>query len=130
MRVFLIIAILFITACAIKSPQSLSEEKPVFTYNGKISSFPALTECIFEKLEKFPVVAQLFDFEDKTLPVQIRQFSDNAELYQAIQSRTLSLIKLQKISSNKAQAKLYVSTGLYSDNVKDNYPTLIKDCFK
>ena len=80
-------------------------------------------------MDKFPAISQLFDFEDKTLPVHIRQFSDNAEMYQIIQSTTISLIKLQKVSAKEVEVNLYVGSSLYSEKIQENYPKLIKGCF-
>jgi hypothetical protein len=130
MKYFLILTISILCACALRTPQGLATQKPDYQYVGKSTNFVALTECILKKVDNYPVAFTVFDFEDQTLPVHIRQFSDNAELYQEIGGQALTLIKLKKLSPNKTEAKLYTGNSTINGRVRENYPNLIKSCFK
>ena len=126
----LVFILLIVSACAIRTPQAMQEQEPDYQYIGKSDNFSAVTECIFKKVDSYPVTFQLFDHEDRTIPVQMRQFPNDAELYQESSGgMIISLIKLEKLSGNEIQAKLYTGYSSTNGRVRDNYPELITSCF-
>jgi len=51
MKKLSLIILLLVSACGIRTPQSMQEQKPDFEYKGQNSNFIGVTECIFKKVD-------------------------------------------------------------------------------
>lgn len=123
-----LIACVALVACA-TSPDGLKKQAPDFEYSGKTSNLTNLSECILHKVESYPILIG-FSFEDKTLPVQIRQFSDNTELFQMQNIYITTYIKLTKTRTT-VDANLRVANGLISrDRIVKEYSKIIQGCYQ
>ena len=125
--VFLFIC-LFMTACA-TSPEGIKRQPSDFEYTINSSNLPEVSECLLRKMEAYPVLVG-FSFEDRTMPVQIRQFTDNAELFQMYNFYIATLIQLQKVNASEIRATLHVGNHimLAQDKVRIAYTNFIQKC--
>lgn len=119
---------LSLTGCA-TSIQGLKEQNPDLEYKAKKSNLSGLSECILRKMEAYPILTG-FSFEDRTIPVQIRQFADKVELFQMQNAFVLTYIDLQKVQANQIQSKLYVMNGtIHHDRTAKAYSSYIQECY-
>ena len=129
MKKLSLILLLLASSCAIRSPKDMQNQEPDFQLKWQSNNFVGVTECIFKKVDNFPISFQLLESEDPTLPAKIRQLSNQAELYQEVGGMIVSLIRLDKISPTKIEAKLYTGNSITNERVQKNYPKIITDCF-
>ena len=73
-RAFPCILLLSMAGCQ-ESPQKIAQREPFFTHTGKAKSFDDAVECLAHQIDDYPTLFQLFDFEDRTLPVQVRNLN-------------------------------------------------------
>ncbi|MEQ1706533.1 MAG: hypothetical protein ABL867_11275 [Rickettsiales bacterium] len=117
-----------IVGCA-TSPHGLKEQAPDFESTINSSNVSKTSQCLLKKMEGYPLLIG-FDFEDRTLPVQIRQFKDSTELYQMQGAWVVSLVELQKISQSKTHATLRVNHAFASYYSTINaYEEFIASCY-
>lgn len=123
----MLLASSFLTACA-TSPSSLKERQPDFEQTVKASSISRISECLVKKIEAYPVLAGL-GFEDRTLPVQLRQYNASAELYQMQGPWAVSLVELKQINASKLYTTIRVNNGLITyDRTMNAYKGFIASC--
>ncbi len=115
--------LIFLAACA-TSPAGLKENPPDYVLNRNFT-MGTTVRCLVEKIEEYPVLVG-FDFEDRTLPVQLRQFDDKAEMLQMQGVHILSYIEVFKTPS---QVRLYISNGLFTkQGTTKAYSGIIDNC--
>lgn len=111
------------------TPYGLRKQEVDFTLNKNNSNLLTLSECILRKVEPYPILIG-FGFEGLTLPVQIRQFSDKAELFQMQNTYITTLIELHKRNNSKINADLYVAKEILSyDRTVKAYSKFIQECY-
>lgn len=126
-RLIALFACLLAVACA-TSPHGLKEQPSDFEHTIAGSTISSASECLLRQMEAYPVLAG-FGFEDRTLPVQIRQFSDSTELFQMQNAYIATLIRLEKAASSKISVTLHVADGMIThDRVKTAFTGFIESC--
>ena len=126
-NIILFASFLVLTSCA-TSPHGLKELAPDFDSTINSSNLSNVSQCLLKKMEGYPLLIG-FDFEDKTLPVQIRQFKDSTELYQMQGAWIVSLVELKKISSSKIHTTLRLNHAFASYySTMNAYEEFIASC--
>jgi len=125
MKLLYAMAFLFLAACA-TTPAGLKKDSPDFQHTAKADMLD-LTQCLTEKIETYPILTG-FEFENRAMPVQLRQFKDKTEIIQMQGMYIMTLIELQN-SNGMIASDLYVSKNLISyERTKKAYSGFILKC--
>ena len=128
MKKFAIAAAILLSGCA-TSPETLTHVEAEFTLSGNVSS-EALSKCLVAKIEPHQTLFKMFDFEDASLPLQVRKLEKNTRLSQMQGAFALVALDINEIDSTHTETKLYVADGLAKGKIIKDYSKFVEDCYK
>jgi hypothetical protein len=124
-RIIIILSI-FLSGCAATSPYSMREEPPSAQYQSR-KSVMALKNCLAPPIESYPVLAG-FSFEDRTLPVVVREINGDLSLYQQQGVYMMTMIEAKNTGEAREVSLRVSPTHIKAGVIERDYKRIIESC--